>query len=85
MHILQWGAMIAGVVALPAALFALHRLALRLERLGYIDYTKVTPRSVGSCLTPFQTAIEPPAKHVLEIQDQRRGIESDSDGTAPNP
>jgi hypothetical protein len=85
MHAWQWGAMTLAVCALPAALYAMHRFALRLERLGYIDYTKVTPRSVGSCLMPFQTAIEPPAKHVLEVQDQRRGIETDRDGSAPNP
>ncbi len=85
MHAWQWGATILGVFAIPAALYALHRFALRLERLGYIDYTKVAPRSVAGCLTPFQTAIEPPAKHVYEIQDQRRGHETDRDGSAPNP
>jgi hypothetical protein len=81
----QWGAVFVGIVVLPAALYALHRFALRLERLGYIDYTKVSPRTAGSCLTPFQTAIEPPAKHLLEIQDQRRGMPTDSDGTGPHP
>ena len=81
----QWGMVIVGILALPAVLYALHRFALRLERLGYIDYTKVSPRSAAGCLTPFQTAIEPPARHVLEIQDQRRGMPTDSDGMAPNP
>jgi len=85
MHAWQWGAMILVVLTLPVAVYGMHRFALRLERLGYIDYTKVSPRSLGSCLTPFQTAIEPPAKHVLEIQDQRRGLETDSDGTCPKP
>jgi len=85
MHAWQWGAMILVVLTLPVAVYGMHRFALRLERLGYIDYTKVSPRNVGSCLTPFQTAIEPPAKHVLEIQDQRRGLETDSDGTCPKP
>jgi hypothetical protein len=85
MHAWQWGAMILVVLALPVVVYGMHRFALRLERLGYIDYTRVTPRSVAGCLAPFQTAIEPPAKHVLEVQDQRRGIESDSDGTTPNP
>ena len=85
MHAWQWGVMTLVVLALPVAVYGMHRFALRLERLGYIDYTKVSPRSVGSCLTPFQTAIEPPARHVLEIQDQRRGLETDSDGTGPKP
>ena len=85
MNVWQWGAIIVGIIALPAVLYALHRFALHLERLGYIDYSQVTPRRVAGGLMPFQTAIEPPVKHVLEVQDQRRGIEIDRDGSAPNP
>ena len=71
------------VAAIPAALYGLHRLALRLEERGYLYYLKTKPRGGGgNAFVPIQELIEPQVEHVLHVRDEIR--EDDEDG-APGP
>jgi hypothetical protein len=58
-------------LAIPSglvALYALHRLALRMEEGGYIYYLHKKPKSSGAgCFVAFQKAIEPRVEHVLKV------------------
>jgi hypothetical protein len=86
-HALLWGLTIP--VGL-AALYGLHRFALGLEARGQLYYKHRKPTSsAASCLMPWQEAIEPTVRHVIQIkQEQRHHGESEAPGqdglTAPS-
>ena len=64
-----WLKLAALGLAILAALYAFHRLALRLERAGYMCYLKNgTGRGAASCLF-FQEELEPSVKHVVAVRD----------------
>jgi hypothetical protein len=67
---LIWGGLALGGLA---ALYGLHRLALRWEERGWIYYLKSKPSGgAAGCLGAFQEAIEPNVKHVIVVQ--REGL-----------
>ena len=57
-------------VAILAALWLLHRLALWMEARGWIYYVrkKPDPASLGSALLELQQLAEPQKRHVLEVK-----------------
>ena len=62
---LAWTLLAAGSIA---ALYGLHRLALRMEERGWIYYLNKKPR--GSAMGSFvalQKVVEPRAEHVLHV------------------
>lgn len=62
---------IAGVLlGLAAGLYGLHRLAVYLERRGLIHYLKSPPRG-GAGYNPLQEFVEPRARHVVQVEEQR--------------
>ena len=79
MIILAW---VAGIVV---ALFALHLLALWMERRGWIYYVKRQPSAsaVGAAVLEVQSLLQPEKKYILEMQRQRR-VEAD-DEAEPKP
>jgi hypothetical protein len=63
-----------GVGAL-IGLYGLHRLALRLERGGWIRYRRNPPTSgggAGALLGELQQIYEPQTRHVYELKEQQR-------------
>src|SRR5437899_694828 len=76
---------VIGVVAVLAAIYGLHRLALHLERRGLLYYLKEKPKPRGgSMFSPFQEMIQPEIRHVEEVQDERRYKREDA-GDPPSP
>lgn len=67
---LFWAALgLAGV----AALYGLHRLCLWLEARGLLYYKHKKPSSsAASCFVALQQFLEPPAKHVLHVKEEKR-------------
>ncbi|MBY0398063.1 MAG: hypothetical protein K2X91_16570 [Thermoleophilia bacterium] len=62
-------------VAALGGLYALHRLALRLEEQGHLYYLKRKPGGGASrVLAPLQEAIDPASRHVFNVQDERRTV-----------
>ena len=60
-------------LAVAAAPYALHRLAIYLEDRGYIYYRRKRPAAGGSpSYCPFQEMIQPQIRHVIEVEDQCR-------------
>jgi hypothetical protein len=73
----------AALVAVPAALYGLHRLALWLEARGQLYYLK--KRSEGGAAGSFvalQQFLEPESKHVHRVQEQKRHRSEDEGGGA---
>ena len=68
--ILFWGC----CAALAAgALYALHRIALRLEANGHLYYLNKKPSGgVGGCFVALQRAIEPQIEHVIHVSAESR-------------
>lgn len=77
-------ALIAALVA--GGSYALHRLALWMERRGWLYYRerKASPSTLGSALLELHSLVEPEAKVVLEMREEehRRSPES---GAPPIP
>jgi hypothetical protein len=75
------------LVALGAALYALHRLCLWLEEKGHLYYLRKQPGgSSASCLVELQKALEPQTRHVLHVKDEKRhGTEGDAGGRGEPP
>jgi len=70
--------------ALGAALYGLHRLALRLERRGYPYYRHAKPqRGAGGAFVALQRIVEPDAEHVQIVGESSRRAESDAAGGPP--
>jgi hypothetical protein len=71
-HIVTWGlATLAGA----AALYGLHRLALWLEREGWIRYLHARPdtgASTGALLFELQRIYEPQTQHVFELKEEKK-------------
>jgi hypothetical protein len=63
--LVRWCLLLTGGLA---AVFGLHRLALRMEQQGHIYYVNKKPSSssMGSFVA-LQRAIEPRAEHVLQV------------------
>ena len=76
----------AWVLIIAAALYGLHRLALWMERRGWIYYVKRQPSvsTLGTAALSVQSILEPDKKHVLEMMQQRRK-ERDDQGEPPDP
>lgn len=70
------------VFAGAAGLYGLHRLCLWLEERGQLYYWHKKPgSSPASSLVALQQAIEPTAKHVLHVKDEKRAhAEDEGDG-----
>lgn len=67
---LTWGLVLVGV---PAGLYGLHRLALRLEDRGHLYYLRKKPRGGGAgCFVALQEFVEPQSKHVVVIREEKR-------------
>ena len=79
-------------------LFVLDRLALWMERRGWIYWRKRKPSGRGGglsgVLTDFQQLVEPEVRHVIEAREQERSMKVDlagqddgdkGEGKAPNP
>lgn len=65
-----WQIITAIAVGLVAAAYALHRLALYLERAGYMYYLKDRfAHGATRGFLGFQEELEPGVKHVIEVQD----------------
>ena len=65
-----WQTLTAIAVGLVAVLYALHRLALYLERAGYLYYSKDRfAHGAARGFVGFQDDLEPGVKHVIEVQD----------------
>jgi hypothetical protein len=68
-----WTACAVGGLGL---LYALHRMALRLEERGHLYYLKKKPAGGASgCFVAFQQVIEPQIQHVIQVKDERRLLE----------
>jgi hypothetical protein len=68
--ILFWG----GCAALAAgAIYALHRIALRLEANGHLYYLHKKPSGgAAGCFVALQRAIEPQIQHVIHVSAESR-------------
>lgn len=67
-----WG---IGILAAAAAVYGLHRLALRLERQGWIRYRHHPPDAGaggGALLGELQKIYEPQTRHVYELKEEKR-------------
>lgn len=74
------------ILAFATALYALHRLALWMERRGWIYYAKNKPSvsTLGSAALSVQSILQPESKHVLEMKQERR-VQRDDQGDPPEP
>ena len=73
---------IAGVLlAIVAGIYALHRLMLYLERRGLLHYWHSKP-SGGAGYNPLQEFIEPQARHVVQVEEQKAVSERAGDPPA---
>ncbi len=67
-----------GLVALVAAAFALHRLALRLEAAGYLYYRDRKPNPGGvPAFLPLEEFIQPQVEHLMDAQNHLPEMSSD--------
>jgi len=75
-----------GAVAAGAALYGLHRLALRLERQGHLYYihSKPSGSALGNAVLSVQSILEPDKKYVLEERQAERSERRES-GDPPDP
>jgi hypothetical protein len=72
MKVWYWLAGILALLAIPAALYGLHRLGLWLEDRGWLYYCRKKPESSpASMWVAMQQLIEPGVKHVHEVRNRR--------------
>lgn len=67
---------LAGVAVLATALYGLHRLALKLDELGYLYY-RTQPKGgnrMGSVLMEFDKLARPSVEHTLEANEDAEKI-----------
>ena len=77
----------AGLLAAAAGLYGLHRLALRLERDGWIRYLRHPPDAGaggGALLGELQRLYEPQTRHVYELKEEKRP-DREAEGGEPGP
>ena len=72
------------IIVTAATLFALDRLALWMERRGWIYWRRHGPGggAVAGVFTEMQKIVEPQVKHVIEHRDERNAAERDESGPA---
>ena len=71
-HFPWWLLAILAALLLPAALYLLHRLLLKMERRGWIYYRSEKPRgTMGSVFSGFETFVHPEIRYVQQERDQR--------------
>ena len=58
------------MLVIPASIYGLHRLGMHLERRGLIHYWKSGP-STGGGYNPLQEIVQPQARHVVQVEEQR--------------
>jgi hypothetical protein len=75
-----------GALAFGAALYGLHRLALRLERKGHIYYLHSQPSgsALGNAALSVQSLLEPGKRYVVE-ERQAETTERRESGDPPVP
>ena len=75
-----------GALAFGAAIYGLHRLALRLERKGHIYYLHSQPSgsALGNAALAVQAILEPDRQYVLEERQAERTERRES-GDPPDP
>jgi hypothetical protein len=77
------------IVGVAAGLYGLHRIALWMERRGWIFYVhkKASPNALGNAVLNVQQIIQPGSGHVLEVRTNRRVQRDDAGGpdTAGDP
>ena len=75
-----------GALALGAALYGLHRLALRLERKGHLYYlhSKPSGSALGNAALAVQSILEPDRRYVVEERQAERSERRES-GDPPDP
>ena len=74
----------AAVAGVAAALFAVDRLALRMERRGWIYWRRSKPGGGGGSrgvFTDLQQLVEPQVRHAAEDREQRRAADDERDPT----
>jgi len=77
--VITWGVV---TLAAAAALYGLHRLALWLEREGWIRYLHSRPDTgagTGALLFELQRIYEPQTQHVFELKEEKT-IPSEAEG-----
>jgi hypothetical protein len=68
-YVLLWGLAIAGGAA---AVYALHRFCLWLEKRGWLYYKHKKPSSsAASSFVALQQVLEPPTRHVLHVKEEK--------------
>lgn len=79
---LKWGAIVLGGLA---ALYGLHRLALWLEARGHLFYLNKKPEGgMAKSLSGLEQFVEPQAKHVHHVREQKRH-RSEGEGGGAEP
>jgi hypothetical protein len=80
-----WHAIVVSAIALggAVALYGLHRLCLWLEDRGLLYYMREKPESsAASCFVAMQNIVEPPARHTLQVKEEKRHhAEEETPGT----
>ena len=69
----HWLSICLIIVSIAAALVALDRLALWMERRGWIYWRKIKPKGGGIAagLTAFHELVEPQVRQVIEEREER--------------
>jgi len=88
----HWLSICLIILAIAVALFALDRLALWMERRGWIYWRKVKPKGGGIAagLTAFHELVEPQVRQVIEEREehsarQQREDDGRSDDDSKEP
>ena len=71
------------LLAIPAGIYALHRLGLYLERRGLIEYWHSKPSTGGAAYSPFQELVQPQMRHVIQVEEQQ--VREDGQGGPADP
>jgi hypothetical protein len=72
------------IVAAVAALYGLHRLALKAEDNGWIYYLRRKPSisALGNAFLEVQSLVEPEKQHLVEVS-RAETVEEDDQGEPP--
>lgn len=66
-------AWLAGLIAAPFVLYALHRLALRLEADGHLYYLHRKPSGgLSRSFLELQQFVEPQAQHIHQVVEEKK-------------
>ena len=78
-----WALATGVVIAVPIALYGLHRFALWLEARGLLFYRNKQPTSTSTALMGLQSMVEPTVQHVVTVEEQNEFTDEDGDPNAP--